>query len=76
MGLEAALGAAKEAIEAALAAVNRPMCQPVELARDMAGHINLMAAHGDPDYLLKNGKIVRHIDFRSYYSCKKRASTS
>ena len=74
MGLEAALGAAKEAIEAALAAVNRPMCQPVELARDMAGHINLMAAHGDPDYLLKNGMSVRHLDLRSSKPRKKKAA--
>lgn len=45
------------------------------LGRDMCGHINLMAAHGDPDYLLKNGKSVRHIDLRSDKPRKKRAST-
>ena len=48
MQMEGALGAAKEAIE---------------------------AAHGDPDYLLKNGKSVRHIDLRSDKPRKKRAST-
>ena len=55
MQMEGALSAAKEAIEAALAAVNSPLRRPIELGRDMCGHINLMAAHGDPDYLLANG---------------------
>ena len=32
VGLEGAMGAAKEAIEAALAAVSKPLCQPIELA--------------------------------------------
>ena len=73
--MEGALSAAKEAIEAALAAVNSPLWRPIELGRDMCGHINLMAAHGDPDYLLKNGKSVRHIDLRSDKPRKKRAST-
>ena len=75
VGLEGALGAAKEAIEAALAAVNKPLCPPIELGRDMCGHINLMAAHGDPDYLKANGMSVRHIDLRSNKPRKKRAST-
>ena len=75
MQMEGALGAAKEAIEAALAAVNSPLRWPIELGRDMCGHINLMAAHGDPDYLLKNGKSVRHIYLRSDKPRKKRAST-
>lgn len=43
--------------------------------RDMCGHINLMAAHGDPDYLKSNGMSVRHIDLRSNKPRKKRAST-
>lgn len=34
------------------------------LGRDMCGHINLMAAHGDPDYLKSNGMSVRHVDLR------------
>ena len=72
MQMEGALGAAKEAIEAALAAVNSPLRRPIELGRDMCGHINLMAAHGDPDYLLKNGKSVRHIDLRSDKPRKKK----
>ena len=61
--LESAMYHARNAIEEALQAVNHPLCPPVELARDMAGHINLMA-HGDPDYLLKNGMSVRHVDLR------------
>ena len=62
--LEAAMNHARQAIEAAYHAVNQPLCPPIELARDMAGHINLMAAHGDPDYLLKNGMSARHVDLR------------
>ena len=41
-----------------------------ERAKDAA-----IAAHGDPDYLLANGKSVRHIDLRSDKPRKKRAST-
>lgn len=63
--LEAALQAAKEAAEAALAAINAGLFVPVELSRDYTGHINLMAGHGDPDYLMKNGRSVRHVDLRS-----------
>ena len=33
--------------------------------RDYVSHINIMAGHGDPDYILKNGKSVRHVDMRS-----------
>lgn len=75
MGLEGTLGAAKEAIEAALAAVNTPLCPPIELARDYSGHLNLMAAHGDPDYLKPNGMSVRHIDLRSSKPRKKKQPT-
>lgn len=63
--LEAALQAAKEAAEAALAAINAGLFVPVELSRDYTGHINIMAGHGDPDYLMKNGRSVRHVDLRS-----------
>lgn len=63
--LEAALQAAKAAAEAALAAINAGLFVPVQLSRDYTGHINLMAGHGDPDYTLKNGRSVRHVDLRS-----------
>lgn len=62
--LEGAMQQARQAIEAACRAINHSLCPPVELARDMAGHINLMAAHGDPDYRLKNGMSARHVDLR------------
>lgn len=62
--LEGALHAARVAIESALAVVNKPLCPPIELGRDMAPHINLMAGHGDPDYLRPNGLSVRHVDLR------------
>jgi hypothetical protein len=62
--LERAAHDAKTAIEAALAAICLPLCNPVELGRDVVPHINLMAAHGDPDYLKKNGMSIRHIDLR------------
>lgn len=75
MGLEGAMGAAKEAIEAALAAVSKPLCQPIELGRDYVSHINIMAAHGDPDYLKSNGMSVRHIDLRSSKPRKKKEPT-
>ena len=74
--LEGAMQQARQAIEDAHRAINRPLCPPVELARDMAGHINLMAAHGDPDYLLKNGMSVRHVDLREKAPRKKKESTT
>ena len=75
MGLEGTLGVAKEAIEAALAAINLPLCPPVELGRDCVPHINLMAGHGDPDYLKPNGMSVRHVDLRSSKPRKKKQPT-
>ncbi len=63
--LEQALHAAKAAAEAALAAITAGMFEPVDLSRDYTGHINLMAGHGDPDYMLKNGRSVRHVDLRT-----------
>ena len=69
--LEAAMHQARHAIEDAHRAVNTPLCPPIELARDMAGHINLMAAHGDTDYRLKNGMSVRHVDLREKAPRKK-----
>lgn len=69
--LEDAMHQARQAIEDAHRAVNTPLCPPIELARDMAGHINLMAAHGDTDYRLKNGMSVRHVDLREKAPRKK-----
>ena len=63
--LESALHLAKLAVEAALSSINAPMCPPVELGRDLVPHINLMAAHGDPDYLKSNGMSIRHVDCRT-----------
>ena len=62
-------------IEAALAAVSKPLCQPIELGRDYVSHINITAAHGDPDYLKSNGMSVRHIDLRSSKPRKKKEPT-
>lgn len=62
---ERALHEAKQAIESALAMVSAPLCPPIELGRDFAPHINLMAGHGDPDYLTRNGMSVRHVDLRT-----------
>jgi hypothetical protein len=55
---------AKAAIEAALAILSAPLCTPPEIGRDFAPHINLMAAHGDPDYIKSNGMSIRHVDCR------------
>ena len=63
--LDNALNAAKTAIEAALAIVNAAMFAQVEIGRDMAPHINLMAGHGDQDYLTKSGESIRHVDCRT-----------
>lgn len=75
LGLEAALHRAREAVEAALAAINSPLCPPIELGRDCVPHINLMAGHGDPDYLKPNGMSVRHVDLRSSKPRKKKQPT-
>jgi hypothetical protein len=63
--LESALHTAKLAVESALASLNAPLCPPIEFARDLAPHINLMAGHGDPDYLKSNGMSIRHVDCRT-----------
>ena len=73
--LESALHEAGQAIEAALAAIRQPLCPPIELGRDCVPHINLMAGHGDPDYLKPNGMSVRHIDLRSSKPRKKKQPT-
>lgn len=63
--LERALYTAKTSMEDALAAIAAPLCPPIELGRDLVPHINLMAGHGDPDYLKSNGNSIRHIDCRT-----------
>lgn len=63
--MQQALEEAKTATETALQAISKHLCPPIEFARDMGPHINLMASHGDPDYLMANGKSVRHVDLRS-----------
>ena len=73
--MEGALHAARLAIKGALAAVDAPLCPPIDLGRDCVAHINLMAAHGDPDYLLKNGKSVRHVDCRTAKPRTKKGKT-
>lgn len=56
---------AKAAIDAALAQITETMpAPPLDFARDLAGHINLMACHGDSDYLKSKGQSIRHIDTR------------
>ncbi len=62
--LEQGLHAGKILVEQALQTLRNAWCPPVELGRDLAPHINLMAAHGDPDYLRKNGQSIRHVDTR------------
>lgn len=72
--LELALHTAKASIEAALAAIAVPLVPPIEIGRDLVPHINLMAGHGDPDYLKPNGMSVRHVDCRDSALRKKKAS--
>lgn len=47
---------------------------PIDVSRDMSGHINLMAGHGDPDYLTKSGNSIRHVDLREKPPRKARAN--
>jgi hypothetical protein len=62
--LERAAMNTKTAIEAVLAIAQAALYPPIELARDFAPQINLMAGHGDPDYLKSNGNSIRHVDCR------------
>ncbi len=73
--LERAAHDAKAAMEAALAAISAPLCPPIELGRDLVPHINLMAGHGDPDYLKTNGNSVRHVDCRTTKPRAKKPNT-
>lgn len=50
-----------------------PTGKPTELGRDLVPHINLMAAHGDPDYLKSNGMSIRHVDCRAEKTRRKSA---
>jgi len=72
--LENALHASKLHVEQALQTLQAAWCPPVELGRDLAPHINLMAGHGDPDYLKANGKSIRHTDTRSKAPRKKKGA--
>lgn len=71
--LERALHDAKTAVEDALAKIFAPLCPPIELGRDLVPHINLMAGHGDPDYLKPNGMSLRHVDCRETAKRKRSA---
>ena len=62
--MRAALVQTKDAMETALKALRDALTPEIDLSRDFVSHINLMAAHGDPDYLKPNGMSVRHIDCR------------
>lgn len=73
--LERALHKAKSIMEDAIAAIAAPLCPPIELGRDMVPHINLMAGHGDPDYLKSNGNSIRHVDCRAPRSKKTRGQS-
>ena len=65
MRLESALHASASQLEEVLIGLRAVWCPPVELGRDLVPHINLMAGHGDPDYLRKSGESIRHIDCRN-----------
>ena len=64
-----------QATESAAQALMAAMPVAIELGRDYVAHINIMAAHGDPDYLKSNGMSVRHIDLRSSKPRKKKEPT-
>lgn len=74
MRLEGVLHQAQTAIEAALHTVRYGHRAQVDISRDMSGHINLMAGHGDPDYLTKSGNSIRHVDLREKPPRKARAT--
>lgn len=64
--LENAVKTAAVQMEAALHAVRNSLPVNIDhIGRDMSGHINLMAGHGDTDYLKKSGQSIRHVDLRS-----------
>jgi hypothetical protein len=72
--LEEALHVSKASVEQALKTLQAAWCPPVDLAKDLAPHINLMALHGDPDYLKSNGNSIRHVDCRETAPRKARST--
>ena len=70
--LENAAHQAQLLMEQALQAIRYGQQPEIEIGRDMAGHINLMAGHGDPDYLNKSGQSIRHTDLREKPPRKKK----
>ena len=70
--LENAAHQAQLLMEQALQAIRYGQQPEIEIGRDMAGHINLMAGHGDPDYLNKSGQSIRHADLREKPPRKKK----
>ena len=62
--LENAAHQAQQLMEQALQAISYAQQPEIDIGRDMVGHINLMAGHGDPDYLNKSGQSIRHADLR------------
>ena len=70
--LENAAHHAQQLMEQALQAIRYGQQPEIEIGRDMAGHINLMAGHGDPDYLNKSGQSIRHADLREKPPRKKK----
>ena len=74
--LENAAHQAQQLMEQALQAIRYGQRADIEISRDMAGHINLMAWHGDPDYLKKSGESIRHIDLREKPPRKKKTANA
>ena len=70
--LENAAYKAQLLMEQALQAIRDGQKSVMEIGLDMAGHINLMAGHGDPDYLNKSGQSIRHADLREKPPRKKK----
>jgi hypothetical protein len=71
--LENAAHQAQQLMEQALQAIRYGQRADIEIVRDIAGHINIMAGHGDPDYLKKSGESIRHIDLREKPPRKKKS---
>jgi hypothetical protein len=63
--LETTLRTAKEHAQALARVVINGLAElmPDDLARDLSGHINLMGALGDPDYM-RGSLSCRHVDLR------------
>ena len=74
MRLKNAAYKAQLLMEQALQAIRDGQKSVMEIGLDMAGHINLMAGHGDPDDLNKSGQSIRHVDMREKPPRKKKAN--